>query len=119
MVIDTSAALKRLWLGKCTIKKRGQYTDPITKINNFIEFDAVIDEPCRLSYGSAPTTNVTDTRSEITQTIKLFIRPDLDIKEGSHILVTQNGRTIEYKASGTPKVYSSHQEIELSLWGDA
>lgn len=47
---------------------------------------------------------------------KLFISPDVAIKAGSKIIVTQHGRTTEYSNSGVPAVYPTHQEIMLTLF---
>jgi hypothetical protein len=52
------------------------------------------------------------------QTIKLFIRSDLDIKPGSLIEVTQNNVTTKYKRASQSAVYSNHQEITLELYED-
>ena len=48
--------------------------------------------------------------------MKLFIAPDIEVKSGSKITVTQNGVTAEYSASGEAAVYESHKEIMLELW---
>ena len=48
--------------------------------------------------------------------MKLFISPDVLIKAGSKIIVTQHGRTTEYSNSGVPAVYPTHQEIMLTLF---
>ena len=50
------------------------------------------------------------------QTIKLYIYPDINIKNGSKIIVTQNGKKQEYKNSGEPARYETHQEIMLELF---
>lgn len=52
----------------------------------------------------------------VSQSVKLFISPDIVIKAGSKIIVTQHGRTTEYSNSGVPAVYPTHQEIMLTLF---
>ena len=47
--------------------------------------------------------------------IKLFLSPDIIVKAGSNITVTQAGKTTEYIASGIPAIYDTHQEIMLVL----
>ena len=54
----------------------------------------------------------------MTQFTVLFIRPDLTIKAGSVIEVTQHGITTKYRRSGTPTVYTNHQEVILTLYED-
>ncbi len=54
----------------------------------------------------------------ISQTIKLFINPDVVIAPGSKITVTQSGETEVFKASGKPAKYDTHQEVILELEKD-
>ena len=48
----------------------------------------------------------------------LFVRPDLKIKAGSVIEVSQNAVTTKFRRSGKPTVYTNHQEIKLTLYED-
>lgn len=117
MVKGQAEALKKLWTGKCSIFEQRSVVDPITHITSFKAVAVVENEPCRLSY---PTSNdvyvdESNTVQELKAPVTLFIRPDLVILEGSRITVTQNGRTVEYKASGTPSVHSCHQEVKLTV----
>ena len=59
----------------------------------------------------------TDTAASVTQGLKLFLAPEIRVKPGSKVIVTQNGITGAYSASGEPAVYSTHQEIVLELSG--
>ena len=71
-----------------------------------------IEYPCRVSYKYSPPTTG-DTIATATQTVTLFLDPDIEIPPGCDIDVVQNGRTLKYKASGVPMVFQSHQEIPL------
>lgn len=74
-------------------------------------------EPCRLSFKTITSTNPTDIgASSLKQTTTLFINPDVKIKAGSKLVVTQNNITNEYKQSGEPAMYDTHQEIILELF---
>ena len=78
-----------------------------------------MDEPCRVSYTHKTIGSITDNDGGVpitVQVITLFIRPDLMIKPGSIIEVTQHGRTVKYKGSSTPSVYTNHQEVKLELY---
>lgn len=108
--------LATLWDGKATIKELGQWTDYFTKTTQMVETVVIENEPCRISFASAVSADPTETVTLAEQQVTLFIRSDLEIKPGSRITVTQNGRTVDYKASGQPRVYSSHQEVALVLW---
>ena len=90
----------------------------ITKPNHttgFADVPVLVDQPCRLSFASSPVTGDGDV-STVTQTVKLFYAPEVRVKEGSKITVTQNGITTEYRQSGTPMVYATHAEILLELF---
>lgn len=109
-------AIERLYKGVCTIYEYQKITDPITKITSQLPKAYVIDQPCRLSYKSIPSSVQTDTIATTAQTITLFIAPEILILPGAKIMVTQNCRTTAYKQSGTSGVYTSHQEITLELY---
>ena len=108
--------LATLWTGRCTIYEFKDVTDPHTKQTTQREVPVLIDEPCRLSYRHEQSTNIQNGAAVVSQSITLFIRPDLIIKPGSVIEVTQHGRTCKYKGSGAPAVYCNHQEIVLELY---
>ena len=72
--------------------------------------------PCRLSFEKIAAAVGSETGAAVTQGVKLFIAPDIEVKSGSKITVTQNGVTAEYSASGEAAVYESHKEIMLELW---
>lgn len=109
-------AIERLYKGRCDVIIYEKAKDHISKITKSQESKVVVEQPCRVSFKSSPQASEGDGPSAVKQIIKLFIAPELIIKPGSKIIVTQEGRTIEYNASGPPAVYSSHQEIVLELF---
>lgn len=110
--------LSILWVGKCTISEYQEVTDPDTFQTNHKLVPLVVDEPCRLSHSRESTVDVNSGAPYVTQTIILFIRPNLIIKEGSVIEVTQNNVTNKYKRASKPAVYTNHQEVALELYED-
>ena len=108
--------LATLWTGRCTIYEFQDITDPETYQTTQQEVPVLVDEPCRLSYNHEQSTNVQSGAAVVSQSITLFIRPDLVIKPGSVIEITQHGVTEKYKGSGKPAVYSNHQQIILKLY---
>ena len=108
-------ALEKMYSGTCDVVERVQATDPVTKKTGFGESTVLSMQPCRLSYSSAPVTGDGRTAA-VTQEIKLFLAPDVTVKSGSKIIVTQNGKTTAYANSGEPRLYPTHQEISLKLW---
>ena len=90
--------------------------DPVTKVTR--QEEALVQEevPCHLSYSSAAPSAGSGTVTTVSQTIKLFLAPEIEILPGSRIEVIQQGRTESYSQSGKAAVYSSHQEIQMELW---
>ena len=109
-----------LWKGKCTIYEYQNVTDPDTKQTTQKLVEVVTDEPCRLSqnrvsHNRSDLVSVSDV-PYVDELIVLFLRPDLEIKAGSVIEVTQNNVTEKYKRSSKPAIYSNHQEVTLELY---
>ena len=110
--------LSILWIGRCTIYEYQDVTDPETFQTTQKEVPVLENEPCRLSYNHEQSTNIQSGAAVVSQSITLFIRPDLVIKPGSVIEITQHGVTDKFKGSGKPAIYSNHQEIILQLYED-
>ena len=111
-----SNPLSILWIGKCNIYEYQEVTDPDTWQTRHELVAVVTDEPCRLSHRNESTVNPNSGAPYVAQTIVLFIRPDLTIKEGSVIEVTQHEVTNKYKRASKPAIYTNHQEIALELY---
>lgn len=113
--IPKNDILKMLWIGSCTISEYTEIKDPVTHVTSFGLVPVVENEPCRLSYSKDNVTDMENSVAGIQQTIKLFIRPDIDIKAGSIIEVTQHGTTNKYKRASEPAIYTNHQEVILEI----
>lgn len=90
--------------------------DPVTHITRTEKVVVLENQPCSLSFESIAAAVQTGTVATVSQAVKLFLSPDIIIKPGSKIKVTQTGVTTEYKSSGVPAVYPTHQEIMLELF---
>jgi len=110
------AAIESTYEGTSNIFEKQPYKDPDTKVTSQRLVKVVENQPCHLSFSSTPATDDTETVSELRQVIKLFLAPEIVVKPGSKIEITQAGRTEFYSGSGQPAVYGSHQEIVLELW---
>lgn len=111
-----SNPLAKLWTGKCTIYEYQDVVNPTTYQTTQTLVPIVENEPCRLSYNREQATNIASGAAVVSQSITLFIRPDLVVNTGSVIEITQHGVTEKYKGSGKPAVYCNHQEIVLELY---
>lgn len=112
------AAIESIYDGKATISEYKPVKDPVTKRTTPKEVVVLNDQPCHLVFRSVPVSDETNTGTKLNQIIKLHIAPELMIKSGSKITVTQKGRTVAYKNSSASAVYSTHQEIVLALFKD-
>lgn len=106
---------EKMYAGKCTVIEY-QKRKKADKSTGFEEVTVLENQPCRLSFSTSENADSTGAATAIRQVIKLFLSPDLTIKAGSKIVVTQNGVTTAYKNSGTPAIYATHQEIVLELF---
>lgn len=111
-------AVESRYDGVCSVYTYGESKDPTTHITRTAETVLYQDIPCRLSfkYNNNSSASPSETITEVSQIIKLFVSPELNIPPGSKIVATQNGVTTAYKSSGQPMVYSTHQEIVLEIF---
>lgn len=102
--------------GICTIYEYRDVTDEKTRLSSEEEVAVIENQPCRLSFEKLNSVVQTETAAVQAQGVKLFLAPEIAVGSNSKIVVTQNGITNEYSASGIPAVYFTHQEITLELF---
>ena len=108
-------AIELQYIGTCTITEHQK----VKKENKSTGFEDVVvleNQPCKLSYEKVTNTNQTETAAGLIQTAKLFISPEIQIKPGSKLTINQNGIMTDFKNSGEPAIYQTHQEIVLELF---
>lgn len=109
-------AIESTYTGVCTVIECRDIKDERTKITNTnVEVAVIKNQPCKLSFEKISAAVQTKTMALISQSTKLFISPEIEIKPGSRIIVKQNGIENEYYASGEAAVYPTHQEIMIEL----
>ena len=114
-MVNVKNAIESLYIGRCTVTEHRQYIDSLSKQTHFEDVDILPDVPCRLSFSlSRPTDE--NVAAGVTQSIKLFLAPEINIPAGCKITVMQNGKTTAYKQSGEPAIHTHHQEISLELF---
>ena len=102
--------------GVLTITEHQKVKDESTKITGYQDVIVLDDQPCRLSFEKIQTAIQSESAATITQSTKLFVSPDVTIKAGSKLTVTQDNVTTDYTRSGVPSTYPTHQEITLELF---
>ena len=105
-------AVESQYIATCNIIEQKQVIKPnqTTGVENVTVLE---NQPCKLSFSSSRNADTSDINATATQTVKLFISADIEVKPNSKIIVTQNNVTNEYSKSGIPAIYQTHQEIVL------
>ncbi len=109
-------AMESTYFGTLIVTEMQKVKDETSKLTKCDLVVTLEDCPCRLSFEKIQAVAQSNTAASVTQTIKLFISPDVVIKAGSKLTVTQDGITNDYACSGVPAVYPTHQEIMLELF---
>lgn len=108
-------AQEAMYFGVMSITEHQMVKDGQTKLTTARDVVVLENQPCRLSFETLQQAGRTETAASITQVIKLFLAPEIVVKAGSKITVTQNHMTADYRCSGVPAIYPTHQEIVLEL----
>lgn len=109
-------AIESLYSGRLTITEYVSAIDAATKQTKQTESVTFSNVPCRLSRETV-TSAVTDgPAAPCGQIVKLFVGPGVTVRPGSRLTVTQDGKTEDFRYSGYPAHYSTHQEIVLERW---
>ncbi len=114
-MVKIRKAKELMYIGLCTVIEYRKVKNA-NKSTGFKEVTTLENEPCKLSFKSTSSATETQNAFVLTQSISLILSPDVVIKAGSKVVVTQNGVTTVYKSSGEPAVYTTHQEIHLELF---
>lgn len=109
-------ALESQYSGMMTVTESHHVRDEATKLTEQKDVVVFENQPCKLSFETSKSAQQTESAAGITQIIKLFLAPETTVKPGSKVTVTQDGMTADYKCSGVPAVYPTHQEIILELF---
>mgnify|MGYP001190349991 FL=1 len=105
-------AIERLYEDRATITRHMKYEDPITKETKY-ELETIYEnQPCRISQRALAANAQTESVNPIAYETKLFIAPELEIKQGDVIEVTRGAVTRKYTA-GEPFIYPTHQEVSI------
>ena len=102
-------AIEATYFGTLTVTELQKVKNEKSKLMEESEVVVLQDQPCRLSFEKLQA-------ATITQSTKLFVSPDVTIKAGSKLTVTQDNVTTDYIRSGVPSTYPTHQEITLELF---
>lgn len=108
-------AIEATYFGTLTVTEMKKEKDAKSKLTKTEPVVVLENQPCKLSFETLKAAAQTDAAAAVTQVTKLFVSPDVTIRAGSKITVTQDGVTTDYTSSGIPAIYATHQEIMLDL----
>lgn len=109
-------AIEATYFGTLTVTEHQTVKDEKTKLTKSVDVVVLQDEPCRLSFEKIQTAVQSESAATIVQGVKIFVSPDISIKAGSKLTVTQDNVTTDYTRSGESAIYPTHQEIMLELF---
>lgn len=109
-------AIEATYFGTLTVTEHQTVKDGKTKLTKSVDVVVLQDEPCRLSFEKMQTAVQSESAATIVQGAKIFVSPDISIKAGSKLTVTQDNVTTDYTRSGESAIYPTHQEIMLELF---
>jgi len=114
-LVKARKALETLYTDTCTIIEYQEYQKPNKSIGHR-EVQVLENQPCMISFKTSNSTDNTESASALSQIVKVFLAPEINVKAGSKLSITRNGVTTDYKSSGEPALYDTHQEITLELF---
>lgn len=114
-MVSIRKAIESTYTGTCTIIEHQKILNA-DKSTGFQDVPVLTGQRCRVSFSTVKSVNQSDGSATAIQVVKLFIAPEIQVKPGSKLIVTQDGVTTEYKQSGQAAPHGSHQEIVLELF---
>jgi hypothetical protein len=108
--------IEQMYEDTVTISRHADVKDPVTRETKQEARPIYEDKPCKLSQTSLPKNGQTEAQNDVSYNAKLFLAPDIEIKQGDLVAVTRKatGRVGKYVAGSPFPPYSSHQEIDLT-----
>ncbi|MEC0310179.1 ABC transporter ATP-binding protein [Paenibacillus lautus] len=108
--------IERTYEDSATISRYTKKKDPVSKEEKQVLEPIQEDQACKLSQTGLPRTGQTEDANNLEYDAKLFIAPELEIKQGDVIAVTRKatGRAESYTAGEPFPPYQSHQEVNLT-----
>lgn len=110
-LVKSRKAIEGLYADTCRIITEKDIVDPDTGIVKTVRVTSS-EYPCRISYKSLPAASG-DGIPIMTQSVTLFLNPEVDVPAGADVDVVRQGRKLHFKSAGVSAVYDNHQEIGL------
>jgi hypothetical protein len=105
--------IEKMYTDRVIVYRYSKIKDPVTKETKLVPQPVYTDQPCRLSQIALGKNDQTEAQNEIRYETKLFIAPEIDIRQGDLLEVTRGTVTRKKYTAGEPFLYSTHQEVSL------
>lgn len=106
--------IEQLYTHKCTIAEVKAVKDPVKKTTVMEDVETYKNISCRISF-NLQKVDEKELVNSSESVVKLFIAPEVLMKEGSKVIATVNGVVTQYECSTTPFLYSTHNEYLLKF----
>ena len=110
-VVKVRKAFEKMYDSTCTVVVHEEY-EKENGSTGFRDVTVLEDAPCHVQYSSVKAAKQDTAVATVSQEIRLFVNPDVEILAGSKITVN----SVNYTHSGVIAKYDTHQEISLTLW---
>ena len=110
-VVKVRKAIEKTYDSTCTVIVHEEY-EKDNGSTGFREVTVLEDAPCKVQFSSVKAAEQDTAVATVSQEIRLFISPDIEIIAGSKIVAN----SVNYTHSGVVAKYATHQEIVLTLW---
>lgn len=79
-ILKARQVIQKMYDCKCDIIEHQAIKNIIDKRTEYQEITVLEEQPCRISYKTISNANETENESNVTQIVKLFIEPEIQIK---------------------------------------
>lgn len=79
-ILKARQVIQKMYDCKCNIVEHQAIKNNINKRTEYQEIIVLENQPCRISYKTITNTNETENESNVTQIVKLFLAPEIQIK---------------------------------------
>ena len=105
--------IERLYTHKVTIIETEMVFNPEKYRSEPQEVIKYENQPCRISFNSQKVDDQ-DLNTASSNMAKMFIAPEVIIKDSSKIKANINGQTVDFSKSTEPFLYPTHNEYTLT-----
>lgn len=108
-------ALKRLHIGTITVYVNETKENEETGFEEDVETELYKNVACRISYKNDETSKLNDMTANANKIVDVFTDPDINILEGSRLVINWLGKTLELKNVGIAQYHYTHNKYTAEI----